>query len=61
MNLNTDKEVVSVYMKKVPNQDSGNEISYISGATITSDGLNAFIKRDLERYKNVFELIKGQY
>ena len=48
-------------MKKVPNQNSDNEIKYISGATITSDGLNAFIKRDLERYKHVFELIQGKY
>ena len=58
---NSNDEVISVYMKKTPNQDSPNEIAYMSGATITSDGLNSFIKRDLERYKPVFELIKGQY
>ena len=61
LKLNSNDEVVSVYMKKTPNQDSPNEIAYMSGATITSDGLNSFIKRDLERYKPVFELIKGQY
>jgi len=58
LNLNSDNDVVSIYMKKTPNQDNPNEISYMSGATITSDGLNTFIKRDLERYKPVFELIK---
>ena len=61
LNLGSEDEVISVYMKKSPKQDNLNEIAYMSGATITSDGLNSFIKRDLERYKPVFELIKGQY
>ena len=40
-------------MVKAPSKDNNFELQYMSGATITSDGLNYFIKRDLNKYKDI--------
>ena len=40
-------------MVKTPQEGNNFELQYMSGATITSDGLNYFIKRDLDKYKYI--------
>ena len=35
--------------------DRDYHLQYMSGATITSDGLNHFLKRDLDRYKTILK------
>ena len=45
-------------MIKTPNENDPYQLQYISGATITSDGLNDFIKRDLNRYKIILEKVE---
>ena len=49
------KDIKVAQMVKTPT-DAEYHLQYMSGATITSDGLNHFLKRDLDRYK---EILKG--
>ena len=49
----SDANVKVATMVKSPSNDSDFELQYISGATITSEGLNYFIKRDLEKYRAI--------
>ena len=46
-------DVVVAKMVKSPKDGNNFELQYMSGATITSDGLNYFIKRDLNKYKDI--------
>tara|TARA_B100000131_G_scaffold286256_1_gene296083 strand:- start:1479 stop:2264 length:786 start_codon:yes stop_codon:yes gene_type:complete len=47
------EEIRVAEMVKAPSKDNNFELQYMSGATITSDGLNYFIKRDLNKYKDI--------
>ena len=50
------KELLSIKVTKPGLADKNNlhEVDGISGATITSNGVTALLKRDLERYKPYF-------
>ena len=52
----TSEDIKVAHMVKAPT-DSEYHLKYMSGATITSDGLNHFIERDLNRYKEI--LLEG--
>lgn len=47
------KDVKVPEMVKTPSNENNFELQYMSGATITSDGLNYFIKRDLNKYRDI--------
>jgi len=49
----SEKDVRVAEMVKTPSENNNFELKYISGATITSDGLNYFIKRDLSKYRDI--------
>ena len=55
LNSNNVAEMVKAYNS---NDKDDYKLQYISGATITSDGLNDFIKRDLNRYKEILRKVK---
>ena len=50
--FNSKQELQSISIIKNANLASDNEVDAISGATITSVGLNNFLLRDLNRYKS---------
>ena len=51
--FNSENELVSIYInKKKQTNKKPHEVDGITGATVTSDGVTKFLKRDLERYKN---------
>lgn len=51
--FNSENELVSIYVnKKKGTKKRPHEVDGITGATVTSDGVTKFLKRDLERYKN---------
>lgn len=51
--FNSENELVSIYVnKKKQTNEKPHEVDGITGATVTSDGVTKFLKRDLERYKN---------
>mgnify|MGYP006098307029 CR=1 FL=1 len=51
--FNKDNNLVSITVNKKKNTiGKDHEVDGITGATVTSDGLTKFLKRDLERYKN---------
>jgi len=51
--FNSENELVSIYVnKKKQTNKKPHEVDGITGATVTSDGVTKFLKRDLERYKN---------
>jgi len=51
--FNSENELVSIYInKKKQTSEKPHEVDGITGATVTSDGVTKFLKRDLERYKN---------
>ena len=51
--FNSKNELVSIYInKKKQTNKKPHEVDGITGATVTSDGVTKFLKRDLERYKN---------
>ena len=51
--FNSENELVSIYInKKKQTNKKSHEVDGITGATVTSDGVTKFLKRDLERYKN---------
>ena len=51
--FNSENELVSIYVnKKKQTNKKSHEVDGITGATVTSDGVTKFLKRDLERYKN---------
>tara|TARA_B100000700_G_scaffold75861_1_gene84916 strand:- start:1568 stop:2305 length:738 start_codon:yes stop_codon:yes gene_type:complete len=48
-----NNNLVSINVNKKKNTDGKvHEVDGITGATVTSDGVTKFLKRDLERYKN---------
>ena len=48
-----NKNLVSITVNKKKNTDGQvHEVDGITGATVTSDGVTKFLRRDLERYKN---------
>jgi len=48
-----NKNLVSITVNKKKNTDGQvHEVDGITGATVTSDGITKFLRRDLERYKN---------
>ena len=48
-----NKNLVSITVNKKKNTDGKvHEVDGITGATVTSDGVTKFLRRDLERYKN---------
>ena len=51
-----EKELVSIIVAKAGYADKNNlyEVDGISGATITSNGVSSFLKRDLKRYEKYF-------
>ena len=49
-----NKDIKIAQMVKNPT-NSEYHLQYMSGATITSDGLNHFLKRDLDRYKTILK------
>ena len=49
----SELNVVVPKMVKTPQEGNNFELQYMSGATITSDGLNYFIERDLNKYKDI--------
>ena len=51
-----DKELVSIIVAKAGYADKNSlyEVDGISGATITSNGVTSFLKRDLKRYQKYF-------
>lgn len=54
-----NKNLVSITVNKKKNTDGKkHEVDGITGATVTSDGVTKFLKRDLDRYKNF--LIKAE-
>ena len=55
--IDLNKNIAPI-MTKAPKESNSYELQYISGATITSDGLNEFIKRDLNRYKIILEKVE---
>jgi len=51
--FNTDNSLVSITVNKKKNTTGKpHEVDGITGATVTSDGVTKFLKRDLNRYKN---------
>ena len=51
--FNENNNLVSITVNKKKNTDGkAHEVDGITGATVTSDGVTKFLKRDLERYKN---------
>ena len=51
--FNSKNELVSIYVnKKKYTTQKPHEVDGITGATVTSDGVTKFLKRDLERYKS---------
>ena len=46
------------YNEKEYDNKEDYKLQYISGATITSDGLNEFKKRDLNKYKSILEKVR---
>ena len=51
--FNSENELISIYVnKKKQTNEKPHEVDGITGATVTSDGVTKFLKRDLERYKN---------
>ena len=51
--FNSENELVSIFVnKKKYTNKKPHEVDGITGATVTSDGVTKFLKRDLERYKN---------
>jgi Na+-transporting NADH:ubiquinone oxidoreductase subunit C len=51
--FNSKNELVSIKINKKKNtMGKSHEVDGITGATVTSDGLTKFLKRDLNRYKN---------
>jgi len=51
--FDNNKNLVSITVNKKKNTDGKiHEVDGMTGATVTSDGLTKFLKRDLERYKN---------
>ena len=54
-----NQNLVSITVNKKKNtDDKKHEVDGITGATVTSDGVTKFLKRDLDRYKNF--LIKAE-
>ena len=54
-----NQNLVSITVNKKKNTDGKkHEVDGITGATVTSDGVTKFLKRDLDRYKNF--LIKAE-
>ena len=51
--FDNNNNLVSIAINKKKNTiGKPHEVDGITGATVTSDGVSKFLKRDLERYKN---------
>ena len=62
--LNSDGELVSVHIVKGKirsgEKDLAHKVDGISGATLTTNGLNYFIKATLEKYGPYFNMVRGE-
>lgn len=62
--LNDSGEIVSVYIVKGKlregEADPEHKVDGISGATLTTKGLNEFIKSTLEKYEPFFKTVRGE-
>jgi Na+-transporting NADH:ubiquinone oxidoreductase subunit C len=56
---NEDGEYVSVMMKKGVLNDPDHQIAGITGATITSNGVNAMLLEDVKSYEPYFDALKN--
>ncbi len=56
--LDVQGNLVSITVAKGRAGDSTHQVDGISGATLTGDGINGFIKADLERYEPYFKTLR---
>ena len=56
--FNSNNDLVSISLNKKNTYNKPHEVDGITGATVTADGVTKFLKRDLNRYKKLFDWAK---
>ncbi|MDJ0839751.1 MAG: NADH:ubiquinone reductase (Na(+)-transporting) subunit C [Acidobacteriota bacterium] len=57
--LDENNNLVSITVAKGPTASGPHQVDGISGATLTGDGMNVFMKRDLETYEPYFQTLRS--